>query len=168
MTNLIIPVGIPGCGKSTYTKTIFDLKYSSVSTDRIRQQVFGSLRAAHDVSPDQHRENNDLVFRKYHEQIEEQLRHGVDTIADATNLRPYARARLLTIAKATNADTHCLLFKNPSEAMMRNRRRDKDAVVPEDKMLDFLAQYYEVLRDLYQEEYTTVTEIVSFRVPAVS
>lgn len=165
MTNLIIPVGIPGCGKSTYTKALFDLKYSSVSTDEIRRQVFGSLRAAHDVAPEQHRANNDLVFKKYHSQIEDQLRHGVDTIADATNLRRHARRSLLDIAETTGAQAHCILFKNPHEAFLRNRRRPEDAVVPEDKMLDFLAQYYEVLRDIYQEAYTTVTEIASFRVP---
>lgn len=171
MTNLIIPLGIPGCGKSTWAKTLLDLKYAIVSSDKIRKELFGSLSAAHmredgtPLDPAQRQKNNEKVFDIFHSKIEERLTHGVDVFADATNLSRLARLRLVDIARATFAQTHVLLFKNPTEAMLRNERRDEDEKVPHEAMMDMYAKYLECLVDLQAEikRYDTVTEICSVR-----
>lgn len=161
--NLIIPIGIPGCGKSTWVKEMFDLKYAIVSSDAIRKNIFGSLVTAHRTTPEQRVANNQQVFDIFHNKISEHLQFGVDVVADATNLNPFARDRLKAIAKEHGAKTHAILFKNPTEALVRNRERDEDAQVPEDVMMNFVAKYYEVLNDLPFENYDCVTEIGSVR-----
>lgn len=159
MANLIIPVGLPGCGKSTWAKNLLSLKYAIVSSDEIRKNLFESLRSAHDVTPEERHERNTQVFDLFHRKIDDCLRMDVDVFADATNLNPFARKNLVEIARKNHCQTHLLFFKNPEQAFMRNVRRDRDAVVPKDVMDNFYVKYLECLRDIKEEEYDSVTEI---------
>lgn len=162
--NLVIPIGVPGCGKSTFVKDLFDLKYAIISSDEIRKTLFGSLVVAHAGNdPVEKAENNARVFDLFHNKISESLRYSIDTVADATSLNPLSRETLRGIAEEQGATTHAILFKNPTEALVQNRARPDDTRVPEDKMMDFIAKYYEVLNDFPFERYTRVTEIRSFR-----
>lgn len=148
-SQLWIPVGIPGCGKSHWADAT---GYPIVSTDAIRAIV------AKDVN-DQSR--NEEVFAYFHDQIRLYLLNARQVVADATNLRDFARERLRNIATATNAETHLVIFANPLEALMRNRRRER--VVPEDVMYRMLDQYERAMFDIAQEKYTTVTKVRSYR-----
>jgi predicted kinase len=159
VTNLIILAGIPGCGKSTWARQFFDLKYKIVSTDEIRKRSFGSLKAAHADEGDRKQINNLHVFDAFHREIREALEHGVDVIADATNLTKSARTILLNIAEATGAQAHLVLFKNLFEATTRNAARDEDAQVPADVMDHMVGKYWNTLAEIVQESYASVTKI---------
>src|SRR4051812_41108561 len=124
MANLIIPVGVPGSGKSTWAKSMLDLKYHIVSSDDIRMRLFGSLRAAHE--PEVKKDDKAKVWATFYREIDDCLAHGVDVVADATNLRAFAREKLRDIAKLQHAQTHVLLFDNYYQAWFRNRERPED------------------------------------------
>ena len=155
-SKLIIPIGIPGCGKSTFAKLFFDQPYDDIhSTDEIRSRPeFGG-----DINS---QENNDAVFRQFHLSIRESLQYNSRVFADATNLTRRARRELLDDAKASNCtDIHVLLFKNTHEAYVRNLTRER--TVPEHAMARMLDNYERTLLDLETERelYTTITEIGS-------
>jgi predicted kinase len=146
MNRLIIPVGLPGCGKSSFA---VNFGIPVVSTDQIRAEEFGDVN---DMS------NNDAVFELYHARIEEGLfEEGLDATvyADATNLRDFARRKLLDIAYRMGAESHVLLFTNTQQAVIRNTQRERR--VPDDVMVRFVYQLEEALKDVPLEGYTSVT-----------
>lgn len=153
MSILYIPVGIPGCGKSTMRNRL-DIA-THISTDGVRAQLRkppGSI--------------DQEVFDEYHRLIGSFLRAG-SVYADATNLRAFARENLLGIAQETGAKTHLILFRNLSEAILRNSARTGDApgegAVPHDVMLRMIEQYERALMDIPHEVYDYVTEVSSVR-----
>lgn len=153
MTNLFIPVGIPGCGKSSYGRLFFNRPGCLIeSTDAIRE-------ALGDVS-DQSR--NDLVFETYHGAIHEGLADGFDIYADATNLTRRAREQLTAIALRTHSNMHLIIFTDCGAAVRRNSKRER--VVPQEAMVRMLDQYEQFMLDLPFERaaYTTITKIGSF------
>lgn len=161
MASLIIPVGIPGCGKSTYAETFFDKSTDSIwSTDEIRAQMG-------DVND---QSKNDVVFQSFHNNIYEDLFDGLRVFADATNLTSKARTTLRAIAKKAEIDRaptspikiHLVVFSNPDQAVFRNLKRDR--VVPEHAMMRMLENYERFKLELAQERhlYDTITEVRSF------
>lgn len=142
MSNLVFPVGIPGSGKSTWAKTMLGRgMYSIISSDDIRRDLFGSLRAAHDVTPEEKKKRNGQVWDVFYRRVEDQLRHSVDTYADGTNLRQSARDHLYEIAKRTGSQIHCIIFDNAKQAWARNELRDDDLIVPFEVMSAFHHQF---------------------------
>lgn len=150
MSQLIIPVGIPGCGKSTWGEQFFNKSTDQiVSTDRIRE----SLGDVNDQS------RNDEVFEEYHRFIGECLEDGFRVYADATNLRHFAREILVKIGLLAEAEIHLVIFANPDQALSRNLKRQR--VVPQDVMIRMLDQYEDFRLVLPQEAhmYNSITEI---------
>lgn len=152
MPRLFIPVGVPGCGKSTYAERVMN-NVVVLSTDysRARMVEAGLLESVSDMS------RNNEVFDRFHEDIEDRLMNGIDVYADATNLRDFARERLRKIAEKTEAETIVLFFHNVTQAVSRNIRRER--VVPADVMVNMLGQYEKARRDIPQEDYTIVIDI---------
>jgi len=153
--SLIIPVGVPGCGKSTYGALHYP-HAAQISSDAIREELG-------DVND---QTQNDRVFEIYHDRIRTNLELGLSNAqvyADATNLTPRARTALLNIAmECRPVDIHLVIFANADQAVLRNARRDR--VVPPEAMLRMLEQY-EIFRlglPAEQHSYKTVTEIRSF------
>lgn len=154
MYNLVILAGVPGSGKSTWARKFFDLKYSIVSSDKIRKQLAGSLRAAHvqDLKP------WDVFYNK----IDTQLKHGINVIADATFLTRKHRERAIKVAWDNNAKCHLIVFKNVVDAYRRNTERGEDDRVPEDVMEDMTRLYWDTLYQIQTESYDSITKIESF------
>lgn len=160
MRNLLIAVGIPGSGKSTWAKELFDLKYTIVSSDVIRLRLFGDLATAHNEANKE--ANNTLVWSTYHRQIRECLEHNVSVYADATHLSASSREELRDIATQTGAKAHVVMFMNIQDAIARNARRPDATRVPDDVMVMFQNRYYDALFSLRSgeaEKYASVTFI---------
>lgn len=153
MSILFIPIGIPGCGKSTFAR---GLGADIVSSDTIRALLTGDEN-------DQTR--NGEVFKQFHARIYSDLSNGRNVFADATNLTVSARKALLdeaeTARKVQPVTTHVILFKNPAQALRRNNSRDR--VVPEDVMLKMLEKYEQTLSNLWSENYDHITEVSATR-----
>lgn len=149
MAKLHIPVGIPGCGKSTFVNRLQPCYV--VSTDAIRAEMG-------DVN-DQSR--NDEVFDRYHRLLAKVLGNGYDAYADATNLRDFARARLRQIASEAGAETHLWVFANLAQAVVRNQQRER--VVASAVMTRMTSQFEKAEHDILHEPYTSITYIDSVR-----
>jgi predicted kinase len=153
--SLIIPVGIPGCGKSTYGAMHYP-HAARISSDSIREELG-------DVND---QTQNDKVFEIYHDRIRTNLELGLphaQVYADATNLTVRARIALLNIAmECRPVEMHLVIFANADQAILRNIRRDR--VVPPDAMMRMLEQYetFRLALPGEQHSYKTVTEIRSF------
>lgn len=160
MTNLLIAVGLPGSGKSTWAQQHFYLKYSIVSSDAIRVRLFGDLKTAHDDAAKE--ENNTRVWSTYHRDIRERLDHGIDVYADATHLTSSSREVLREIATQAGATVRLVMFTNVQDALLRNSQRPADTHVPDDVMTMFLTRYYDTLFSLRHgeaDEYASTTFI---------
>lgn len=160
MSNLYIPAGIPGCGKTTWTQKLLP-SAEWIASDAIRFEKFG---------PVYDHEKNEEVFDAFYDRVQLFLEFGNDTVADATNLQDFARFRLREIAEKTGANTHLLVFQNVSQAIVRNLGRNGNGFgptgnedeVPAQAMENMLERYEEALRDIPTERYTTVTYIGTF------
>jgi predicted kinase len=161
MTRLYILAGIPGSGKSTWAKNMFpDATY--VSSDEIRLKMYPSLEEANRV-PDA----NARVFAEFHLRVEEYLNlPDNDVVADATCLTKDSRSTLLKIAREFNGcEVHLVLFVNTGQALIRNKERNADLVVPEkvmnEKMMPRLTETKRSLNQGDKKLYDSVTYIAA-------
>ena len=127
MSRLIMMMGIPGSGKSTYIKTHLS-EFNNpivVSRDEIR---FSMLKPG-----EEYFSKEKEVFKKYIDTINTELANDRDIIADATHLNSTSRKGLLYNVSFTNIDKVIVIYINTSleEALERNATRTGRELVPE-------------------------------------
>ena len=131
MTTLTIMIGIPGSGKSTYTKTKMDRKVKILSSDAIRKELF---------LDEENQENNILVFNTLHERAREFLLEGKDVVIDATNTNIEDRTKTLLPYKDLDIKRKAIIVQTPVETCVeRDKRRRR--VVGEDVINEYLNNY---------------------------
>jgi predicted kinase len=145
---LIILVGLPGCGKSTWANLWYP--EAQVSTDAIRKSLSGNQ---HDQTL------NDEVFDIFHLTLGMFLRNREDgiAVADSTALDFDARRQLRNVAEKNDAEKHLVIFTNLSQAVTRNAARIQP--VPGSVMVRMIAKYEKALADIPLEDYHSVTYI---------
>lgn len=129
MTRLIMMMGIPGAGKSTYLENSIGsfLQPKIISRDKIR---FSLLKDG-----DEYFSKEDEVFKRFTQDINNSLGRGYgDTIVDATHLSAGSRKKLLKNINRKWADEVIVIWiKVPLEvALERNYKREGRSFVPED------------------------------------
>lgn len=141
MAVLYVPVGMPGCGKSTVAASL-PSHVVIVNPDSIREELTGDVT-------DQSK--NSEVFRLAHDRAGEALTNGQNVFFDATNLTPKARASLIKIAALTDAMPVAVLFLTPP-AECRRRNRERSRIVPEAVMDAMEARRKQVTREVLEVE----------------
>lgn len=122
MARLYITIGIPGAGKSTYTKT---LNAKVISSDAIRGELFGDEGC---------QDNPKKVFAILNSRVRKSLLDGEDVIYDATNVTKKARRTIINTYKNIADEIIACYFDTPVEvAKIRNANRTR--VVP-DEIID--------------------------------
>lgn len=118
MSKLIIMVGLPGSGKSTYaTKYTTQDRTTLVSTDEIRRELYGNPET---------QGNAQEVFNEAYRRIEIALRAGDTVVFDATNLKARNRRYLINKYRPI-ADTIIAEYINTpiDECIMRDELRSR-------------------------------------------
>lgn len=117
---LILTVGLPGSGKSTY---LAQLGVNAISSDEVRRLLV-----------------DDPTIQNIHRRVFAVVRYLVrqrlqlqrpETYVDATNLTPWERRPYLRLGQLYAADVEALFFDTPLEVCLdRNHRRSR--VVPDE------------------------------------
>jgi predicted kinase len=112
MTELVVFVGLPASGKSTFYRERFAATHALVSKD---------------LMP-----NNRRKAARQRELIVAALAAGRSVVVDNTNTRRADRAELVALARAAGAATTLYHFTAPLDAcLLRNRKREGKARVPD-------------------------------------
>jgi predicted kinase len=119
---VVLSIGLPGSGKSTWFKRHNILPLSS---DMVRILLFD------DVTEQRYQ---DLVFSTLRSMLRARLlARRPSNYLDATNLSPHERRSWIKLAHDFGYEAHAVFFDVPPEVCIeRNRRRDRN--VPEDVM----------------------------------
>lgn len=123
MQKLVVMVGLPGSGKSTYVKSFLEYLeeaplWKVISSDQIREELWGD---AGDQSA------NDLVFREFYRRMNLLLAEGFSVILDATNTTLKSRSRIFSsLTFKGELQVEAWIMNTPlTECIAQDRNRDR-------------------------------------------
>ena len=132
MARLIMLIGLPGSGKSTYAKSLLDPegKVKYCSSDSIRKELYGDENI---------QGNPQTVFEHLHNNVQMYLKQGYDVIYDATNVtRKNRRGVINKFNNIADIEAH-IVWAPYEECVARDKQRVK--TVGEDVIRKFLYRW---------------------------
>lgn len=116
MSKLIIMVGLPASGKSTYLKRMYK-GYTVISTDSIRKEVHGQEEC---------QDKAQQIFNLAYYRIEKALSNNENVVFDATNLRARNRKYLCKRFRLFTNDIVAEYINTPvNECIARDKQRSR-------------------------------------------
>ena len=160
-TALVLLVGASGSGKSSFAKKHF-AQYEIVSSDACRGIVSND-------------ENNQAAsndaFELFYYIISMRLKKGLLTVADATNIQPDARKKLISIARSFHVLPVAIVFDMPQELCeTRNQQRTDRNVLPHvirRQLQDLKRSLKSIKKEGFKKLYTFRSEEEVNNVPAI-
>jgi len=115
---LIILVGVPGSGKSSYAKEIAKKERATiVSSDGIREELFGDESIQGKPY---------IVFKRLYEKVDELIAQDISVIIDATNIK--RDKRMAVLEKYKQAYKECYYFDTTLEMCLERDNARKRTV----------------------------------------
>jgi len=147
---LVITVGLPGSGKSTY---LARLAVNAISSDEIRRLL---------IDDPQDQTIHARVFATIRYLVEQRLQIGRPvTYVDATHLKRWERDPYVEIARRYNCELEALYFDVPAEVCMA-RNRERNRVVPAEAILAMVEGFEP---PTVEEGFTTITPLGAISCP---
>nr|WP_315442082.1 polynucleotide kinase-phosphatase [uncultured Treponema sp.] len=160
-TALVLLVGASGSGKSSFAKKHF-AQYEIVSSDACRGIVSND-------------ENNQAAsndaFELFYYIISMRLKKGLLTVADATNIQPDARKKLISIARSFHVLPVAIVFDMPQELCETRNQQRTDRNVPPHvirrQLQDLKRSLKSIKKEGFKKLYTFRSEEEVNNVPAI-
>ena len=132
---MVLMVGIPGCGKSTYARERL-AGHLRISRDEMRGDPAEVDRLAWRYRREVHPKNKKpkKVRRAEYILVSDALRSGRDIVIDSTNTTRSKRELNIRLAKEHGARVRAVFFTDHEAAMERNARRIGKERVPDRSM----------------------------------
>lgn len=129
---LIVMVGLPGSGKSTYAKELIKNKKADIilSSDSIREELTGD---------ENNQTVNDKVFKLLYQRMNDYLTEGKSVIIDATNTTLKSRLRIMSECKVSCSKEAIVV--NPTVLECYKRDSDRERTVGEQVINRFLSAF---------------------------
>lgn len=126
MKELILMMGVPGSGKSTYARNVLRYGDIYISRDEIRYSMLTD-------EDDYFAKENEVIetFIQYIDEALAETQHQGKVYADATHLSPKGRAQVLKQLKNKNKVSVIYLDIPLNVILKRNAQREGRALVPE-------------------------------------
>jgi predicted kinase len=141
---VVLAIGLPGSGKSTWFKRH---NVVPLSSDMVRSLLFDDVRE---------QRFQDLVFSNLRSMLKARLiaKRPMNYV-DATNLTPQERAHWVKLAKDYKYEVQAVFFDVPLEVCVERHQR-RDRVVPEDVMRRMAAK---LKAPSFQEGFSKITVV---------
>ena len=141
---VVLAIGLPGSGKSTWFKRH---SVTPLSSDMVRSLLFDDIRE---------QRFQDLVFSNLRSMLKARLiaKRPMNYV-DATNLTPQERQHWIKLAKDYNYEVHAVFFDVPLDVCVERHNR-RDRVVPEDVMRRMAAK---LKAPSFQEGFAKITVV---------
>lgn len=139
---LYILCGVPGCGKSYFAQKFVGFNRVWISRDLFRFNIV--------KENEEYFSHENEVFRVFIEAIVNQLKNGVDVIADATHLNIKSRKKLTNAIDKyyTNYNIIYVVFDVPIDVILKqNAQREGRARVPESAIHRMNASFYKPVEE---------------------
>lgn len=137
---VLMPIGLPGCGKTTYLRNYAAYKpITFISLDQIRQELTGNMS---DLSRD--KDVRSLAEDRFTQALDSDAEGTGTILLDSTNLSPRGRSKYMSILKAAKEKGREILLKvfeftlTAKESAERQKGRARQ--IPE-KDIYYLAQF---------------------------
>lgn len=147
MAKLILMVGIPGSGKTTFANTMFDEDTIILSSDGIRKELFGS-------EADQ--DHNDIVFQTLYSRARENLANNKTVVLDSTNSSKENRKRALSHFTNMNISISAIVIDTNLETCIKQNAQ-RERVVEESVIKEFADSFSFPTKDEGFDEIITYT-----------
>lgn len=132
MVNMIVLVGIPGCGKSTFADILCrNGNVVRLSSDEIRKELFGD---------ESFQSDNNRVFNTLYERAELLLKANISIVIDATNLKKSLRRYAFDICPV--GVRKIALYYTPDVELCKERNATRERKVP-DEVIERMAKQFE-------------------------
>lgn len=132
---IVLMVGLPASGKSTFSEGLMKAGFTLLSLDRIREELYGNAAEQGDWRK---------TRRRFDELFDEALDARRNIVVDNTNYNRSQRGRIIAKAKKAGVvDAHIVMLDVPLDECLR-RNRSRSRVVAE-----------EVIRGMHKELSTT-------------